>query len=170
MCIARSAPWRDGCGGLISFWDKQDWLGDCANLCLEEIRPAEVLLPENWRKKFAFLSHVRRPGKAFLDHTTIWKLYPWARTNIKLPYFPSALLKGIADSLREISVQCYPAVQVHLWHACHWPAWSRFSLQRLNPTLLMDSLAHHLKLPPMSTYHCGYLGFYLEAQASPLYG
>ena len=30
------------------------------------------LLPVNWRKKFAFLSpHVRRPGKAFQDHTGV---------------------------------------------------------------------------------------------------
>ena len=35
-------------------------------------------------EKFAFLSpHVGRPGKAFLDHASISKLYPWAKTNIK---------------------------------------------------------------------------------------
>ena len=45
--------------------------------------PAEVLLPEKWRKKFAFLSpHVGCPAKAFLDHASISKLYPWAKTSI----------------------------------------------------------------------------------------
>ena len=57
---------------------------DCATPCLEEIRPVEVLLPKRWTKKFAFLSpHVGRPGKAFLDHASDSKLYPWAKTNIK---------------------------------------------------------------------------------------
>ena len=57
---------------------------DCANPCPEEIRPVEVRLPKKWTKKFAFLSpHVGRPGKAFLDHAGVSKLYPWAKTNIK---------------------------------------------------------------------------------------
>ena len=57
---------------------------DCANPCLEEIRPVEMLLPKKWRKKFAFLSpHVGCPGKAFLDHASVSKLYPWAKSNIK---------------------------------------------------------------------------------------
>ena len=37
-------------------------------------------------EKFASLSpHVGRPGKAFLDHATISRLYPWAKTNINCP-------------------------------------------------------------------------------------
>ena len=44
----------------------------------------KCFFPKKWRKKFSFLSpHVGRPGKAFLDHVTISKLYPWAKANIK---------------------------------------------------------------------------------------
>ena len=69
-----SAPWREG-------YEEWDWLHDCANPCLEEIRPVEVPLPKKWRKKLAFLfPRVGRPGKAFLDHASIWKLYPWAKS------------------------------------------------------------------------------------------
>ena len=66
------------------FRKELDGLRGCVNRCLEEICPAEVLLPKKWRKKFAFLSpHIERPGKAFLDQATISKPYPWAKINIK---------------------------------------------------------------------------------------
>ena len=54
-----------------------------------------MLLPEKWRKKFAFLSpHVGRAGKAFLNHFTISKLYPWAKNNIKWPNGKNWHLRG----------------------------------------------------------------------------
>ena len=84
LSVARSAPWREGYSDLIFVRDELDWLRGCANRCLQEIRPAELLLPEKQRKMFAFLSrHVGHPGKAFLDHTTISKLHPCAYINIK---------------------------------------------------------------------------------------
>ena len=44
----------------------------------------KCFFPKSGGKKFAFLCpHVGRPGKAFVDHATISKLYPWTKTNIK---------------------------------------------------------------------------------------
>ena len=40
-----------------------DWLRGCANLCLEEIRPVEVLLLQMWRKKLLFYSLCWTPRK-----------------------------------------------------------------------------------------------------------
>ena len=66
------------------FLNHLDWLRGCANLCLVEIRPAEVLLLQNWRKKLAFLPlHVRHPGEAFLDQVAMWNLYPSQKIYIK---------------------------------------------------------------------------------------
>ena len=46
--------------------------------------PSSSAASRKWTKKFVFLSpHVGRPGKAFLDHNSVSKLYPWAKTNIK---------------------------------------------------------------------------------------
>ena len=60
------------------------WLRGCANPCLEEIRPVEVLRLQKWMKKFAFLSpHVRHPGAAFLEQGAIWNLYPSQNIYIK---------------------------------------------------------------------------------------
>ena len=43
-----------------------------ARICLEEIRPEEVLLLKCGGKKFAFLSlHVRHPVEAVLDQAAI---------------------------------------------------------------------------------------------------
>ena len=54
------------------FLEERDWLRDCANLRLEEIRPVEGILNEKWRKKLCSLSpHVSRPGKAFIDKVGI---------------------------------------------------------------------------------------------------
>ena len=66
------------------FVNDLDWLRGCANLCLEEISPVEVLLLKKWRKKFAFLSlHVRCQGEAFLDQLAIWNLYPSQKIYVK---------------------------------------------------------------------------------------
>ena len=37
----------------------------------------------SFRKVRYSFSQVGRPGKAFLDHASVLKLYPWAKTNIK---------------------------------------------------------------------------------------
>ena len=44
---------KGGYESLISFREERDWLRDCANWCLQEIRPVEVLLHVKWRTKFA---------------------------------------------------------------------------------------------------------------------
>ena len=77
---------KAGGGGWRSdiFLNYSDWLRGCANLCIEEIRPAEVLFLKKWRKKFAFLSlHVRHPGEAFVNQVAIWNLYPSPKIYIK---------------------------------------------------------------------------------------
>ena len=66
------------------FLNHWDWLRGCANLGLEEIRPVEVLLLQNWRKTLCFSSpHVRRPEKASIDQVVIWSLYPSSKIYIK---------------------------------------------------------------------------------------
>ena len=65
----------------LNYWD---WLRGCANWCLEEICPVEVLLLQQWRKKLCSSSpHVRCPGEAFLDQVGIWNLYPSQKIYIK---------------------------------------------------------------------------------------
>ena len=59
---------KGGVWGSDFFLNDLNWLRGCVNLCLEEIRPVEVLLLHNWRKKLcSFSPHVRCPGEAFLD-------------------------------------------------------------------------------------------------------
>ena len=54
------------------FVNHLDGLRGCANLCLEEICPAEVLLLKKCRKKFAFPPLcVRQTGAAFPDKVAI---------------------------------------------------------------------------------------------------
>ena len=64
--VALSSPWREGMKAW--FFHDWNWLRGCTNLCLEGVRPVEVLLLQKWRKKLCFSSpHVRRPEKAFVD-------------------------------------------------------------------------------------------------------
>ena len=74
-------------GGGLKVWfflNDWDWLRGCANLCLEEIRPEEVLLLQKWRKKlWSFSPYVGRPENASIDQVAILKLYPLPKIYIK---------------------------------------------------------------------------------------
>ena len=92
-------------------WEEQDWLRDCANPCLKEICPVEVLLPKKWTRKFVFLSPcVGRPEKAFLEHASVSKLSPWAMTNIKC--------SNRKNGMWEATIMQYCRVEHHLLRHC----------------------------------------------------
>ena len=92
---------------------------DCANPCLEEIRLVEVLLPKKWTKKFAFLSpHVGRPGKAFLDHASVSKLYPWAKTNIKSSNQKNWHVRGHRYAIPPRQTSPLPPLPINILHYC----------------------------------------------------
>ena len=90
-----------------------DWLRGCANLCLEEIRPVEVLLLQKWRKKFAILSpHVRC-------------LYSSSR-HLK----PTSLAKDLHQALKPKKIGTWDATDIAKRRVKHHPfrhCLSRFS-------------------------------------------
>ena len=87
----------------VWFWQSDwDWLRCCANLCLEEIRPVEVLLLQKWRKKLPPSSlYFQCPGEVILDQVGIWNIHPsqkiyiegWNRKILALG-MPTTSLKG----------------------------------------------------------------------------
>ena len=66
-------------------------------------------------EKFAFLSlHVGRPGKTFLDHITISKLYPWAKTNIKCPNRKNWHVRGHRYAIPPRQISPIPPIPIKI--------------------------------------------------------
>ena len=82
--------------------------------------PAKVLLSKEWREKLAFLSpHVGRPGKAFLDHTTIISnVHPWASTSMKCSNRKHCHVRGHRYAVPPGQSSRSPPLPIKILHYC----------------------------------------------------